>query len=136
MTLIASATLLFGVGAGYLFLLGAAASLVALPRRWLPLAPLAAPFLGWAALVAVGYPLNAVLPFRTVAILLGMVAGLAVPLAAWRGHLRCSRCLLREAVPPWLLVLATYLVAVVVHVRQGALDRAGGGLRTWSTSRT
>ena len=126
MTLLATAALLFGVGAGYLFLLGTAVSLVALPRRWLPLAPLVAPFLGWAALVAVGYPLNAVLPFRVVAVGLGVLAGLAVVLGAWRGRLRWSRRgarrALRQALPLWLLGLASYLVAVLVHVRQGALS--------------
>ncbi len=127
MTLLATAALLFGVGAGYLYLLGTAVSVVALPRRWLPLAPLVAPFLGWAALVAVGYPLNAVLPFRVVAVGLGVLAGLAVVLGAWRGRLRwsrlwCSRRALRQALPLWLLGLASYLVAVLVHVRQGALS--------------
>ena len=46
MTLLATAALLFGVGAAYLYLLGTAVSVVALPRRWLPWPPGSAP--SWA----------------------------------------------------------------------------------------
>lgn len=132
MRLAATALLLYVVGYGYFALLGGATSVLLLPRRWLPYAAVVAPQLGWAALVAVGYPLNAALPFRVVAPLLGVIALLII--GAWitvgqRGASRRRgwravrwRRLWREAVPPWLLGLLTYLVAAGSHSRQGALS--------------
>lgn len=141
MTLAATALLLFVVGYGYLALLGVATSVLLMPRRWLPYAGVVAPHLGWAALVAVGYPLNAMWPFSLVAPLLGAaaltiiaawVAGAgrpargrseragwgAVPWRRWLGW----RPLWREGGPPALLGLLVYLVAAGVHIRQGALS--------------
>ncbi|MGH2368037.1 MAG: hypothetical protein ACRDI2_07550, partial [Chloroflexota bacterium] len=147
MTLAATAALLFVAGYGYLFLLGAAASIVLLPRRWQPLAVVAAPHLGWAALVAIGYPFNAALPFRVVALLLAGAALLVIlvgptPLAplpareggtmagvvAFRRAFRARAVAIvrrqpwREAGAPFLIGALTYAVAVAVHVRQGALS--------------
>ena len=139
MTLVATAALLFGVGAGYLYLLGTAVSVVALPRRWLPLAPLVAPFLGWAALVAVGYPLNTVLPFRLVALLLGVAGGAGGGAGRLAGRLRwraaCSRRGLREALPPWLLGLAGTWWPWWCTPGRGPSPR-WWWTWTWSTSRT
>jgi hypothetical protein len=120
-TILATALLLLVAGYAYLALLGTAVGLVALPRRWLPLAPLTVPLLGWAALVALGYPLNTVLPFRLVAPLLGGGAAVVVLYAAARHRLRWRRRWWRECGPPLLLALGGYLVATTVHARQGAL---------------
>ena len=100
MTLVATALLLLVAGYAYLALLGTAVGLFALPRRWLPLAPLTVPLLGWAAVVALGYPLNTMLPFRQVTLLLGVVAagggGRASPRCSWPSwptwwRRRCTR---------------------------------------------
>src|SRR5438093_6533549 len=89
--LAAVAGLLLLVGAAYLTLLGAAAMAWLLPRRWLPFAAVAAPLLGWAALVAIAYPLNCALPFEWVAWLLGAAAvGLVVSQVA-RGRARLKQ---------------------------------------------
>ncbi|MDQ3702787.1 MAG: hypothetical protein M3442_17955, partial [Chloroflexota bacterium] len=132
MTLAATALLLYIAGYGYLALLGGATAVLLLPRRWLPYAVVVAPHFGWAALVAVGYPLNAALPFRAVAPLLGVIA--LVIIGGWialtqRGAGRRPgwrragwRRLWREALPSWLLGLVTYLTAAGIHIRQGALS--------------
>ena len=126
LTLLATALLMLIAGYAYLTLLGVAVSAVALPRRWLPLAPLTVPLLGWAALVALGYPLNTVLPFRQVALLLGVAGAGGVVYGALtrrpRWRLRWRRRWWRESVPPLLLALGGYLVAATVHARQGALS--------------
>src|SRR5947209_5759529 len=77
-SLAGTAALLALAGIGYLTLLGAAGAAWLLPRSWRALAPCVVPHLGWALLVALGYPLNAALPFHVVLWLLGGVAGAAL----------------------------------------------------------
>jgi hypothetical protein len=124
--LAATAALLFVAGYGSLTLIGTAAGVVLWPRRWLPYGVLAAPHLGWAVLVAIGYPLNAVLPFRVVVQLCLGVALLIGVVSIWRSGGRWRRWARwprpwREALPPAALGVLTYTLAATVHGRQGAL---------------
>ena len=78
---------LSAAGLAYLCLLGVALEPWLLPPAWRPYRPVAAPFLGWAVLVALAYPLNAALPGRPVLIALGSAAAIAcVARLVRRGH--------------------------------------------------
>src|SRR5688500_3738562 len=82
LSIAARLTALVGAGVVYLWLLGEALAPWLLPRAWKPFRVVATPFLGWAALVAVIYPLNAAFPARFVLISFGVVAGAAVAMRA------------------------------------------------------
>ena len=123
MTLLATAALLFGVGAGYLYLLGTAVS----RRRAAP--ALAAPGPPDSALPGLGGAGGGGLPAQRRPAVPGGGGRAGRAGGADRGAGRLAgalavvaggRC--AEALPPWLLGLASYLVAVLVHARQGALS--------------
>lgn len=126
------AALLGLAGFGWLTLLGAAGATLLLPRSWRPLACCAAPHLGWALLVTIGYPLNAAWPFRTVVPVLASLAGVALVVQlAWglRRGLPAPRTfwsrlwpLCREGAVPLLVAAASYAAAAGIFVRQGTLS--------------
>jgi len=110
-------------GAGYLYLclIGAAVAPMLLPRRWLPHWPSALPLIGWGALVAIAYPLNATVPGRWALVALG---GAAVLLVVW--HLRTRRLAWlpprRVAWSPLVAGVAVYVSGAALYVQAGTLS--------------
>ncbi|HEV2123284.1 MAG TPA: hypothetical protein VGW38_10980, partial [Chloroflexota bacterium] len=126
MSVAATALLLALAGYGYLALVGTATMLVILPRQYLPYRVLLAPLFGWATLVALGYPLSAVLPFRVVAPTIALASCSVIAVAALRSlpmvtHLVAGRRAWHEAAWPFALASLTYVAAVRLHARQNTL---------------
>ena len=121
---VAGAFALYGLtGYGYLCLLGAAAAPWLIPLRWRSLSPLAMPYIGWALLVAIAYPLNASVPGRYA--ILGLAAASVLELL--RRATRQRRWWRFGGHDLWLMAplvagVATYVAGASLYVGAGTLS--------------
>ena len=112
------------MGLGYLSLIGLSLEPWLLPQAWRSFRWVAAPFLGWGALVAVAYPLNAALPARWVLIAVAVAAFAAAGMRAVRARPRVL--LRRECANTYLglsaVCMATMVSPVTLYAGAGALS--------------
>ncbi|HEU5317407.1 MAG TPA: hypothetical protein VFX49_14950, partial [Chloroflexota bacterium] len=113
----------YGV-AGWLYfaLVGGAAAPWLLPRAWRIFWPAAVPFLGWAVVVALVYPLNAALPALPVLRVLGI---LAIALCGVRAVRLRSQAWPRCEPTVWIPIatgVAAYAAHASLYVRAGTLS--------------